>query len=96
MLISGSENGTPFVWDAYREQPLIQEAQQFECQFMDVVSDVDWNPRYNMVALSGFGQEFPILVYVYQRTKKELDLLLYEYGNLISQVDANMQDPEDP
>jgi jouberin len=23
MLISGSENGTPFVWDAYLEQPLI-------------------------------------------------------------------------
>ena len=96
ILISGSETGTPFVWDAYLEQPLMQEAQSFECNFMDVVSDCDWNPRYNMFAVSGFGQEFPILVYVYERSKKELDLLLYEYGNLISQIDANKLDPDDP
>jgi hypothetical protein len=63
---------------------------------MDVVSDCDWNPRYNMFAVSGFGQEFPILVYVYERTKKELDLLLYEYGNLISQIDAAKMDLDDP
>ena len=63
---------------------------------MDVVSDCDWNPRYNMFAVSGFGQEFPILVYVYERTKKELDLLLYEYGNLISQIEAAKMDLDDP
>jgi len=68
----------------------MQEAQDYQCNFMDIISDCDWNPRYNMFAVSGFGQEFPILVYVYQRTKKELDILQYEYGNLISQIDANM------
>ena len=86
-MISGSESGTPFVWDAYLEQPMIAEAQTFECNFMDLVSDCDWNPRYNMVAVSGFGQEFPILVYVYQRTMHELDQLNYDYeGRLVSQI----------
>ena len=34
---------------------------------MDVISDVDWNTRYNMFAVAGFGQEFPILCYVFAR-----------------------------
>ena len=48
----------------------------FECRMLDLVSDVQWNPRYNMFALSGFGQHFPVLIYVYQRTKEELDRVL--------------------
>ena len=28
---------------------------KYECQFLDLASDVDWNPKYNMFALSGFG-----------------------------------------
>jgi hypothetical protein len=40
------------------------------------VSDVDWNPRFNMFALSGFGQHFPVLVYVYQRSEEELNKIL--------------------
>ena len=63
---------------------------------MDVVSDCDWNPRYNMFAVSGFGQEFPILVYVYERSKRELDQLLYEYGNLISEIDKPLLDLDHP
>ena len=43
---------------------------------LDLVSDCQWNPRYNMFALSGFGQQFPVLIYVYQRSKDELDRLL--------------------
>jgi len=43
---------------------------------LDLVSDVQWNPRYNMFALSGFGQHFPVLIYVYHRTKEELDRVL--------------------
>ena len=27
-----------------------------------------------MIALSGFGQEYPVLVYVYERDDKELEL----------------------
>lgn len=47
---------------------------------LDLVSDVVWNPRYNMFALSGFGQHFPVLVYVYQRSEDELNKLLLSEG----------------
>jgi hypothetical protein len=49
------------------------DSKDYECKFQDIVSDVDWNNRYNMFALSGFGQEFPILVYVYERTAREVE-----------------------
>lgn len=39
---------------------------------LDLVSDCSWNPRYNMFVLTGFSQNFPVLVYVYQRTEEEL------------------------
>ena len=48
----------------------------YECRMLDLVSDCQWNPRYNMFALSGFGQHFPVLIYVYQRTKEDLDRIL--------------------
>jgi len=64
-LVSGSETGQPYVWDADLEQP--QNTKKYECNFMDVISDVDWNTRYNMFAVAGFGQEFPILCYVFAR-----------------------------
>jgi hypothetical protein len=38
-----------------------------------MVSDCAWNPRYNMFAVCGFGQQFPVLVYVYERTDQELN-----------------------
>jgi len=31
------------------------------------VSDVGWNPKYHMIAVSGFGKDFPILVYKWER-----------------------------
>lgn len=43
---------------------------------LDLVSDVAWNPRYNMFAMSGFGQQFPVLVFVYQRSQEELNTIL--------------------
>lgn len=43
---------------------------------MDLVSDCCWNPRYNMFAVAGFGQHFPVLVYVYQRSEDELNKVL--------------------
>ena len=48
----------------------------YECRMLDLISDCQWNPRYNMFALSGFGQHFPVLIYVFQRTKDELDRVL--------------------
>ena len=52
-LVSGSEDGIPYIWnvvthDSYRTR-------KYECKFLDLVSDVDWNNKYNMFALGGFG-----------------------------------------
>ena len=74
-IVSGSETGKPCIWDATLEYNF--KTKPYECKLLDLVSDCDWNPRYNMFALSGFGQHFPVLVYVYQRTDEELNKLLY-------------------
>lgn len=64
---------------------------------MDVISDVDWNTRYNMFAVAGFGQEFPILCYVFARQPEEIDEMLYRYsGKLTSQAAVVRGDLEDP
>lgn len=52
-IVSGSEDGVPYIWnsithDSYRTK-------RYECKFLDLVSDIDWNPKYNMFALAGFG-----------------------------------------
>ena len=39
-LVSGSENGLPFIWDATLEAPI--ESTKYECNFQDIVSDCDW------------------------------------------------------
>jgi len=70
-LVSGSESGVPFIWDAVTLDKF--KTKPYACKFLDLVSDCDWNPKYNMFALSGFGHRFPILVYVYQRTDEELN-----------------------
>ena len=74
------------------EQP--KDTSSYECQFQDVVSDCDWNPRFNMFAVSGFGQEFPILVYVYQREQKEIEEMFFRHGKLTSQNERlDLTDP---
>jgi hypothetical protein len=72
-LVSGSETGKPYIWDQF-EAPV--DTDDLECGFSDLVSDCDWNPRYNMFALSGFGQGFPILIYAYERSAREHEELL--------------------
>lgn len=42
-----------------------------------MVADVTWNSKYNMFALSGFGHQFPVMVYVYQRSEEQLNEILY-------------------
>ena len=68
----------PYIWDAGLETSI--DARKFECEFSDVVSDCDWNPRYNMFALSGFGQEFPVLIYAFERSSKEIEEMFFRYG----------------
>ena len=70
-LISGSEDGKPYIWNTTLEEA--QYVKNYQCKLLDLVSDCQWNPRYNMFALSGFGQNFPCLVYVYERTERELN-----------------------
>lgn len=69
-LISGSEDGKPYIWDTTDEKQ--QAIKGYQCKLLDLVSDCQWNPRYNMFAVSGFGQNFPVLVYVYKRTQGQL------------------------
>jgi jouberin len=90
-LISGSETGVPYVWDAETEDAF-NDMDHLELKYLDLVSDIDWNPRYNMFACSGFGQDFPILVYVFQREYKEIEEIFFRYGKLTSaheQIDLN-------
>lgn len=77
-LVAGSEDGSPHVWDitsgdAYGPKT----TRQFECRFLDLVSDISWNPKYNMFALAGFGHTFPVMIYVYERTEEQLNEILY-------------------
>lgn len=77
-IVAGSEEGVPHVWNAVTEEAYgLKVQRRYECRFLDLVSDISWNPRYNMFALSGFGHHFPVMVYVYQRTEEQLNEILY-------------------
>ena len=69
-LISGSEDGKPYIWDTTDER--LEKVKGYQYKLLDLVSDCQWNPRYNMFAVSGFGHNFPVLVYVFKRTQSEL------------------------
>lgn len=64
-LFSGSEEGEPKLWEL--NTCISFSTSKYECGFIDSVNDVSWNQVYNMNALSGFGQEYPLLVYVSER-----------------------------
>jgi len=77
-LVSGSENGVPYIWDTEDED--LQDSTIYECNFDDLMADCDWNPKYNMFAFSGFGQEFPILIYAFVRSEAEINALAINYN----------------
>jgi len=79
-LVAGSEDGLPRVWDVGLEEA--RKVSDFECEIMDLVSDVAWNNRYNMFALCAFGQSFPVLIYVYERSLEELDRINISGGGI--------------
>ena len=64
-VFSGSEEGVPRMWQLETGIPF--STNKYECGFVDSVNDVSWNIIYNMNALSGFEQEYPLLVYVHER-----------------------------
>ena len=98
-LVSGSETGQPFIWDATLGMMLEKEASELECRFKSMVPDIDWNPAYNMFAVCGFGQEYPILIYAFERTDQDLEKLdLIHRGLLTYQYDYDrmQHDLDDP
>jgi WD40 repeat protein len=72
-IASGSEDGIPFLWEVSTGDLLNKD---YECKFIDSVTEVDWNPRYNMIATCGFGEQYPILVYVFEKSTKEIEKML--------------------
>ena len=79
-LVGGSEDGMPCLWNATTGEGFSQKmTKRYECRFLDMVSDVSWNPKYNMFALSGFGHNFPVMVYVYQRSEEQLNEIFYSF-----------------
>ena len=52
-LVSGSEDGKPRIWNTTLEEQCA--GKPYECHMLDLISDCQWNPRYNMFALCGFG-----------------------------------------
>jgi len=75
-VLSGSEEGTPHMWDY--ASAIEYSTKQYECSFIGIVTDVDWNPVYNMIVMCGYGKSYPILVYVFEREQR--DLLSYNIG----------------
>ena len=73
-ILSGSELGKPHLWEFCG---ISIDTQKYECEFIDSVSDVAWNKQYNMFAFSGFGQDYPLLVYIFE--KEEIKVDPYEF-----------------
>lgn len=72
-VLAGSEEGKPFLWSLLSGIQL--PSNKYEIDFFDAVSDVSWNTQYNMIALSGFAQEYPLLIYVYEKEEITIDPL---------------------
>lgn len=48
-----------------------------------------------MFAAAGFGQEFPILVYAYERDQTEIEQMFFKFGKLTSQTERlDLNDPQ--
>ena len=70
-ILSGSEEGVPHLWSLHSGLP--QNTKKFECGFVDSVCDVSWSNTYHMIAMSAFGQEHPLLVYVYEKKEVKVE-----------------------
>lgn len=51
--------------------------------FLGPVSDVAWNNNYHMIAVGGFGDEYPILIFVSKKSSEnEVDKVLEKLKGL--------------
>lgn len=48
----------------------MENTDKLEVAFQDSVTDVSWNPKYHMFAISGFGSEYPVCVYSWENPKE--------------------------
>ena len=66
-VLGGSEDGKPYLWDiATGEQ---EHTDDLQLSWVGPITDVAWNSQYHMVAFSGFGDEYPLLVYCYEKDR---------------------------
>jgi jouberin len=91
-ILSGSEEGVPHMWSL--DSGLPQSTSKFECGWVDSVSDVSWSNTYNMIALSSFGQEHPLLVYVFEKkdVKVEKGDVVIKKKNVVDEKDRDEED----
>ena len=75
-MLSGSEDGKPYLWNFANKE--LQDSEVFQLSLMDLVSDVAWSNNFHVIACSGFGKEYPILVYFWERDG-EINVKDYKY-----------------
>lgn len=83
-VLSGSEDGKLYLWDFHTAEPYNTE--HLGLSFVGPVTDVDWNSGYHMIAVSGFGDQYPILVFA-----SELD-----HGEGLDKVLGKIKDLDSP
>lgn len=97
-LMTGSETGEVVMWslDGAIQMSTAHFEVKFHCQSMTT----SWNPKYNMIAVSAFGYDFPILIYTNLRdSEEEFDKLLQEMNAKSEKrhkIDENNPPPPPP
>ena len=67
--------------------------EMYELAFKGAVTDVAWNPNYHVIAACGFGDQFPILVYYWE---KDRETQMLDLANMPSRASARTpKDDED-
>ncbi len=76
--MSGSEDGKPVCWDIDSRETVIIDTLEYEIQ--GPVSCVDWNNYQHMIAVAGYGENYPIAIYVFEDEFQDLDKLILDYS----------------
>lgn len=77
-IISGSEDGKPYLWDLISHEYISLD--HLELSINGPITDVAWNPEYHMIACGGFGDSYPILVFVSKNEDTE------DIGKMIEKI----------
>jgi len=77
-IVSGSEDGKLHLWETVTGIKQVTTSMSYEID--GPLADVSWCKSYHMIAVAGFGDEFPIVVFMYE---KDTDWTLEEYKKFI-------------